>query len=68
MRFSIVRPCEHCPFRNDQPPFLSRERAEQIARTLRSSDAAWFACHETTGVKDGTKIPPENQSQTPVRE
>jgi hypothetical protein len=60
MKFKIKAPCEVCPFRRDVAPFL--HRATQIAKTL-SDDRHWFACHETTGVKSGRRVRPENQSQ-----
>ena len=60
MKFDIKRPCEHCPFRRDVPPFLNR--ADSIAGDLRD-DHNWFACHETTGQMTGKRVKPENQSQ-----
>jgi hypothetical protein len=62
MQFKIKRPCEHCPFRKDRAPFLNTERAADLRDELRD-DTRWFACHETTGVKSGRRIKPENQSQ-----
>jgi len=45
MGFELVRPCPHCPFRSDVPPYLTPARAEDLAEAL---DTATFACHETT--------------------
>jgi hypothetical protein len=47
MRFNLVRPCPHCPFRPDVAPFLHPARAEQIARDVVDREGT-FACHETT--------------------
>lgn len=44
MDFKLRRPCPHCPFRRDIEPFLSAERAEEIADALEHHT---FACHET---------------------
>jgi hypothetical protein len=60
VQFKIKRPCDGCPFRTDRAPFL--RRAATLAKQL-SDDSFWFACHETTGVKKGRRIKPENQSQ-----
>lgn len=46
MRFNMVRPCPHCPFRSDNPPFLHKERAKEIAQAFKEGN--WFACHQTT--------------------
>lgn len=45
MKFDLVRPCAHCPFRSDIRPFLTQERAAEIARALLSDQT--FSCHET---------------------
>lgn len=55
MQWKIKRPCEHCPFRRDVPPYLTAARARGLARTL-SDDLHWFACHETTGIKNGKRV------------
>lgn len=47
MKFYMVRPCPHCPFRTDRPGYLRRTRAAEIAEGLLDYDAA-FSCHETT--------------------
>ena len=61
MLWKIKKPCEHCPFRSDKHPFISSERAKELAKRL-SNDTSWFACHDTTGVKKGKKVKPEKQS------
>ncbi|MET4144300.1 hypothetical protein [Arthrobacter sp. UYCo732] len=43
--FALKRPCGNCPFRNDRQPFLSRDRAQDIADSL-EADAS-FHCHQT---------------------
>lgn len=43
--FAAVRPCKHCPFRNDITPFLRPERAADIADSIQQGDD--FACHAT---------------------
>ena len=42
----MAKPCAHCPFRTDVPPFLHPERAADIAYSAqnRYSD---FPCHKT---------------------
>jgi len=59
MKFKIKTPCADCPFRTDSNPFL--RRAPQLRHQLRN-DQNWFACHETTGVKNGKRIKPADQS------
>lgn len=59
MKFTIKRPCEHCPFRSDVHPFL--RRAPQIAKQMKD-DHYWFACHETTGVSKGKRVRRSDQS------
>jgi Family of unknown function (DUF6283) len=59
LKFDIKRPCEHCPFRRDVPPYL--HRARQIARQM-EDDHYWFACHETTGMKHGKRVRRADQS------
>lgn len=44
MKFDLKKPCKDCPFRNDIHPFLSRERAEEIASSL---ERHTFPCHKT---------------------
>lgn len=43
--FAAVRPCKHCPFRNDITPFLQSERAADIAGSIQRGDD--FPCHST---------------------
>lgn len=54
--FGLTKPCKLCPFRRDVRPYLTRARVRGIARSLERST---FACHETTGVKDGEVRPRE---------
>jgi len=49
MKFDLVRPCAHCPFRSDIKPYLRAGRVEDIERSLERST---FACHETTVESD----------------
>lgn len=58
--FALVRPCAHCPFREDVPGYLRRARAVEIARSL--AEGATFPCHETT-VAD-----PEDESENVATE
>ena len=46
MKFDLVRPCAHCPFRSDRPFGLRRGRCEEIADALYRRDLT-FSCHET---------------------
>jgi len=46
MRFDLVRPCPHCPFRTDGEGYLREDRARDIALAL--ARGADFACHQTT--------------------
>lgn len=46
MKYSMVRPCDTCPFRHDVPGFLRNERAEEIAGALFDLDEC-FPCHKT---------------------
>lgn len=45
MKFDLIRPCKHCPFRNDETriTFASRERAEEIEEIAYRQG---FVCHE----------------------
>lgn len=47
MKFTMVRPCVHCPFRSDIPGYLHPERAEEIAASVVERGEP-FPCHETT--------------------
>jgi hypothetical protein len=46
MKFDLVRPCPHCPFRQDIPAYLRGDRAREISETL--ARGGTFACHQTT--------------------
>lgn len=48
--FAAVRPCKHCPFRNDITPYLRPERAHDIADSLQRGDD--FPCHATVEYAD----------------
>lgn len=43
--FERTTPCAKCPFRNNRETYLTYERAEEIADSLRMG--ADFPCHET---------------------
>ncbi len=43
----IAKPCQHCPFRNDVPPFLRAERGEELALSSLNPYNS-FPCHKTT--------------------
>lgn len=60
LSFKLRRPCPHCPFRTDVPPFLCGERAQSIARDLLAGSE--FHCHETT-VDDGEDLASGPNSQ-----
>ena len=44
--YALVRPCKHCPFRNNIKPYLNFERAYEIAESI--GNGLPFHCHETT--------------------
>ena len=44
MAYKLTRPCAHCPFRSDIPPFLRSARVSEIERGLERGE---FACHAT---------------------
>lgn len=46
MKYDLIRPCKHCPFRSDIRGYLRQERAEEIAESLLRGQS--FPCHETT--------------------
>jgi len=50
MKFDLIRPCAHCPFRSDIKPFLRQDRAEEIAETLLNDGT--FTCHKTVDYDD----------------
>lgn len=43
MKYNLTHPCPKCPFRNDIKPFITPERADEIA----TADGE-FPCHKTT--------------------
>jgi hypothetical protein len=46
MKYTLRRPCPHCPFRTDIPPYLRGGRAQEIAESLARGGS--FPCHRTT--------------------
>lgn len=50
-RYALIRPCPHCPFRNDIDPYLRSERTTEISTQIQRGGA--FICHETTVHEDG---------------
>jgi len=62
MNFSMVRPCEKCPFRNDIPAYLRKDRVVEIVTALKNGGT--FACHETVKLnEDGEPIQPSAEEQ-----
>jgi hypothetical protein len=61
MNFSMVRPCEKCPFRKDIPAYLRKDRVIEIVSALKVDGT--FPCHETvTHDDDGEHLStPEEQ-------
>jgi len=43
---TLTRPCDNCPFRTDVTPYLSYERANEIALALDCDES--FSCHKTS--------------------
>ncbi len=43
--YSLVRPCDNCPFRSDIRPYLLPARVREIDRALIRGE---FYCHKTT--------------------
>jgi hypothetical protein len=60
VKFDLIRPCPHCPFRTDIRPFLTPKRAREIGDAITRQQLT-FTCHETTvldesdegGMRDG---------------
>lgn len=53
--FALKRPCGACPFRTDRAPFLSADRARDIADALHAD--ASFHCHKTLDLDaDGDEL------------
>ena len=46
MKYTMTRPCSHCPFRSDILGYLNGPRAAEIAQSI--MNGATFPCHETT--------------------
>lgn len=56
MNFNSTKPCANCPFRTDIKPFLTIERAEEIAASIVDQQQA-FLCHKTTvDTGDGERV------------
>jgi hypothetical protein len=47
MDYDMTTPCEHCPFRNDKPGFITPARAREIAHAI-IQEQRTFTCHKTT--------------------
>lgn len=66
MKFTLVRPCPKCPFRNDcLPGWLGEARAAEIVHSILFGDKT-FACHETTSFEeddDGERYAPDGSEQ-----
>lgn len=45
MKYTLRRPCQHCPFRTDVPGYLRRARCVEIAESI--AQGATFPCHKT---------------------
>ena len=55
MKFGLKRPCAKCPFRSDEPGYLTAGRVREIVRAITAQDQT-FACHKTvdySGDEDG---------------
>lgn len=64
-RLVRAAPCAKCPFRNDVPIYLRRDRRREIRDGLLDGDGG-FACHETTtaiDTADGTEMITTDDSQ-----
>ena len=46
MLMDKTKPCNNCPFRSDVMPYLTVERAEEIAVAITKRDLT-FSCHKT---------------------
>lgn len=55
MKFTMTRPCAHCPFRSDIPGYLHPERAEEIAASVVDRGEP-FPCHETLAYSDDGEV------------
>lgn len=47
----MKQPCKHCPYRNDVKPYLTYERAEELAYAPQNPYNT-FVCHKTTEYDD----------------
>ena len=45
LSYSLTKPCNNCPFRNDIKPFIRPERVDQIEQACVNAE---FPCHKTT--------------------
>lgn len=64
--FALTHACKHCPFRKDIQQYLSPERKEDIAASLRRGEE--FVCHKTVDYSDGAAETPEtNDGQDNAR-
>lgn len=59
--YNLKRPCPNCPFRNDREPYITGERAEEIAYSLWGG--AEFPCHKTTHHDDDGDYMPSKDEQ-----
>ncbi len=50
MLHSMTTPCPECPFRNDRPGYLTRDRAHEISESIFKGQS--FPCHLTTTHED----------------
>ena len=62
MKFTLVRPCAECPFRNDRPGYLTIDRAEEIADALTTRQGT-FSCHKTNVEDDYGEMIETEESQ-----
>lgn len=46
MKFELLRPCQHCPFRTDVKNFLHPGRRKEIAESITTFQQT-FSCHKT---------------------
>jgi hypothetical protein len=63
----MKKPCAHCPFRNDVKPYLTTERAEELAYAAQNPYSS-FPCHKTTEYEEddngeGEMVATENSKQ-----
>ena len=46
MKFTLTQPCANCPFRTDVRPYLTKNRAKEIAHAITEQQRT-FTCHKT---------------------